>query len=128
MKYIKKLNIDFNNWDDINEDDFTKFNECLYKNGECIILVYKENFQQLVNFIGNRLTCTTDIKHFIDYYKEYNDILLFFRLSNNNCYISYLLHQSILNYMTEHKYEYELVFDFNDRSFITVDDLINRYK
>jgi len=79
MKYIKELNIDFNNWDDINNDTI-KFNN-LYKKikvGDKILAIIN-NKQQIWYSIELKKNKRLLIKNHNDYYiiDKYSNIQIY---------------------------------------------------
>jgi len=81
MKYIKKLNIDFKNWDDINDDYYTDlFDKFLYQKmdkpinrafyiGDIILRINHHIYDILKNYIKNN-----KLNIEIDNYEPKNDI------------------------------------------------------
>jgi len=77
MKYIKELNIDFDNWEEYDDNDFFKKLKQMSYGDEIVILISKDNFYGFVDMFNNLINNNININNFYEKFKS-NYILLFF--------------------------------------------------
>jgi len=93
MKYIKKLNIDFNNWENIDNDYHNLIDFLINGKNKQLILVSKKSFMDLCKIINSYCNFVNtifdnDACYFDKYFYTNELLLIFINKRDNDCVLT----------------------------------------
>jgi len=90
MEYIKKLNINFNNWDEIEYSNIEYFLSTYYKKCNCVLEITRFNYNHFLNYLKEnnikyKAASGININIIIDVLlNTYNKIYIYLKKDKNN--------------------------------------------